>query len=89
MMILQFLKHRDEMPQVPPEAVEPPADEHIEPPPLGVPDQIIERRSALLRAADALIDVFAADRPPPRLDVSPQLHQLVFAVLIRRAHTSV
>jgi integrase/recombinase XerD len=50
------------MSQVPAEAIEPPAKQHIELPASGIGDELIERGPAVLRSADAPVDVL--DRRP-------------------------
>jgi hypothetical protein len=51
-----------------PEAIEPPADDDVEPPAPGIGDQAIEGRPAVRRAGDALVDVLSG-RPAAGLDV--------------------
>jgi hypothetical protein len=56
------------------------------PPDIG--DELIERRPAVLRAADALIDVLDGS-PAACCHVLPQLKQLVLGRLVVRAHARV
>ena len=66
---LQLVEQRDQMPQVPPEPIQAPADQRVEPAPTGVGDQGVEGRPAVLAPADAPIDVFRSP-PAPRLTSS-------------------
>src|SRR5688572_24075801 len=51
-------------------------------------DELIERRSSILRAGDALVDVL--DGVPPSCgDIAAQLDQLVLGGLIVRAHARI
>ena len=45
---LEVIEQRHQMPEVPAQAVQPPADKHIEPTAPGIPQQGIESRSASL-----------------------------------------
>jgi hypothetical protein len=55
---VQILEQHHEMPEVSAEAIEPPAQKHIDLPPPGVHHELIERRTTVLRAADTAVDVF-------------------------------
>src|SRR5262249_11878137 len=69
------------MPQIAPEPIETPAHDalHAMAPHIG--DELVERGSAVLRAADAAVDVL--DRGPAAGgDVAAQLQQLVLRVLV-------
>ena len=79
---LKLVEERDQVLQTAPEPIEPPADQHIEPPPLGIGQELIERGAPVLRSAYAAIDVLDR-RPAARLDVTAQLDQLVLAGLLR------
>ena len=59
---LQLLDEGHQMPEVPAEAIEAPAHQHVEPSPPRVGQQLIERRSPIFRAADAAVDVFSATK---------------------------
>jgi hypothetical protein len=65
---LEVLEQRDEVLQVPSEPIEAPANQYIEPAPLGLAYEHIECGPAVPRAADAAVDVFHTG-PAPRLDV--------------------
>ncbi len=68
--------------EAPSETVEAPADQHIETPPLGVPDQLIEGRTLLDGPADPLIDVLPS-LPASSVDESPKLPKLVLVCAFR------
>jgi hypothetical protein len=55
---LQFVQQQNEVPKVAPEAVESPADQHIESPPTSGLQQFVQRRSAVLRTRHTLVNVF-------------------------------
>jgi len=78
---LQLLEQRDEMFQVASEPVQPPADQHVEPAALGIPDQLVERGPLVFGAGDALIDVLDG-RPPASRHVPSQFGELVFRLLV-------
>jgi hypothetical protein len=83
--VLKVFEHRHQVTQIASEPVQSPAHEHIKTSPLGVPDQIIEGRAALLGAAHPLIDILLRDGPTARLHVSSQLQKLVLTGLVRGA----
>ena len=68
------------MPQVAPESVEAPADGRGDLVAAHVRRQLVERRPAILGAADRVIVLDG--RPAARLSIAPQLEQLVLARLI-------
>lgn len=72
------------MPQIAPKSIQPPANQYIEPSPLRVSDQGVQRRPTILRAADAAVHVLG-DCPASRLSVLPQFLELVFRFLVERA----
>jgi len=74
--------------QVPPEAVEAPADDDIESASLDVTDQVVERRPTILGAADAAVDVLGGG-PAPRLDKAPEFLELILRFLVERADVGV
>src|SRR5437016_206362 len=76
------------MAEVPPEPIETPANEDIEPLAFGVSQQLIEGGTAILRPAHTLVGVLDS-RPPSRPDVSPELQQLVLRLLINGRDTGV
>ena len=69
---IQFLDGCDLVPQVAAESIQPPHDDGIHLPASGIGHQRIERRSAILRAADARVNVFGRV-PPTRRAVAPQV----------------
>src|SRR5206468_1262882 len=71
-----------------PESIKTPAEEHIEAPAAGVPQEFVERRPAILGAAYATVDVFDS-RPASRLHIPAKLDRLVLGVLISRARARV
>jgi len=78
---VEILDQRHQVPQGAPEAVQSPAHQHVEPSPLRIPQQGIERRPAILRPADPGVDVFGG-RPAARLTVAPEFRQLVLGRLL-------
>ena len=85
---LQVLEQRDEVLQAASEPVEPPAHDDIEAPSHGVPNQLIKGRAVLDRPTDPLIDILAR-LPASNRDVFPKLLELVFDLLVVRAHADV
>jgi hypothetical protein len=85
---VQVFQHNHEMPQIPPEPIESPAHQHVEPSALGVGQELVERGATILRPAHTVVNVFDGG-PATRLDLAPQLGQLVLRLLVERAHTSV
>src|SRR5262249_24594714 len=73
---LELLEQRDEVLQVAPEAIQTPADEHVEPTALGVANEGIQRWPPLLRPAHATVNVLDGARPTAGLGVSAELSQL-------------
>ena len=51
---VQFVQERHQVAEVPAQPVQPPADQHIELPTLGVPDQGVQGRSAILGSGEPL-----------------------------------
>ena len=80
---LQFVEQRDQVLQVATESIEPPADQHIEPPPLGVGQELVERGTTIFRPAHPAINVLDG-RPAARLDLPSQLLELVLRFLLER-----
>ena len=70
------------MTEVPPEPIESPDDQDIEPPPSGICHELIERDVSILRTAHALIDILPMDRPSSRRDISTQFEELILAGLV-------
>ena len=80
---LQFFEQRDQVAQIAAEAIEAPDDEDIEPATSSVDEQAIKRRPAVLRPADAAVDVLLG-RSPPRGNVAPDLRKLILRLLAPR-----
>src|SRR5216683_280608 len=68
--------------QRPPESVDLPNEDCVEPPPASVGHESIERRPGLLGARNPLIDVFLADLPAPTPRVLTQFSELHLWILI-------
>ena len=85
---LQLVEQRDQVLEVAPEPIESPAHQHVEPAPLGIGQELIERRATILRPAHPAIDVLDR-RPASGADVPPQLLQLVLRLLVDGAHPRV
>ncbi len=69
------------MPQIATETIEPPAHDALNTMTTHVGDELVERWSPILRAADAGVDVLDG-RPAARVDVAAQFQQLVLGRLI-------
>jgi hypothetical protein len=65
------------------EPIQPPADDDVEPATAGFSHEAIKCRPAVLRAADALVDV-CGGRPAARLRVAPEFGELVLRLLVER-----
>ena len=85
---LEIIERHDQMAQVPPKPIQLPAHQHVELPAAGVDQELVERRPAFLRAADAVIDILHCG-PASRGAVTAQLNQLVLGLLIERGNASV
>jgi hypothetical protein len=85
---LKLVEERDQVLQAATEPIEAPADQHIEPPPLGIGQELIERGAPVLRSAYAAVYELGSG-PSARFDVPPQLDQLVVAGLLGGADTGV
>ena len=83
----QFIEQRDEMFQVPAEAVEPPADEDIDSASACVLDETVERGATVFRPADC-VGVFD-DAPLAGLGIAAELVQLVVGGLVSGADSGV
>ena len=57
---LELVEQRDEVLQAPPQAVQPPDDDGIHRPALGVPDQAIQGRAALAGPAPHFVNTAGA-----------------------------
>src|SRR5437868_5089390 len=78
---LPLVQQEHQMTEVSSESVEPPAHDGLEFVPTNVCRQSIEGRTPVLAARNTLIHIFHRG-PAPRLDVPPQLQQLVLTGLI-------
>ena len=85
---LEFVEQQNEVSQVPAQAVEPPANEHIELPAFCCLEEFIERRTTLLRARDAAVYELRSV-PASAFHVTAQLLELVLDVLLERRDASV
>src|SRR5262245_37541062 len=65
---LELVEQRDQVLQIAPQAIEAPADDDVEPTAPGIADQIVQRRTAILRPRYAAVDVFDG-RPVAGLNV--------------------
>ena len=77
------------MSEVAPQAVEPPADQHVDPSPSGIADQAVKRRPTVFGPADSVVDVLHRRIPAPRPHVPPQLGELVLGLLVERRDAGV
>ena len=66
-----------------PQAVQPPHDDGIHFPPLGIRHEAVQGRSAVLGPADAVVNELLR-RPASCLDVPPQLLELILGLLVQR-----
>src|SRR5262249_54553945 len=72
---------QDQAPQIAAKPIEPPAHYGLYLTSSGVADELVERRPAILRAANAVVNVLDCG-PAARIDVPPQLEQLILGGLI-------
>jgi len=70
--VIQVFEHRHQVPQVAPEAIQPPTHQDIKASALGILQQFIESGSLVLCTADARIDVFHR-LPPTSLTIAAKL----------------
>ena len=82
------LNRVDEVREAPAEPIQLPAHDEIDLPAFGVGHQLVEGWSAVLRTADAGIDVFGG-LPAASLAVTAKFQQLVLAGLVRGRDASV
>jgi hypothetical protein len=85
---LPFIEKQHEVPQVAAETIETPTDNTLDAMTTHVGYKLVERRSSILRAGDALVDVLDGG-PGARRHVTPQIEQLVLGSLIVRAHARI
>jgi hypothetical protein len=85
---VQFLKNSEQMLKVATQAVEPPADHDVDLTAPGRSEELVQRRTTILRPRDA-IDIQRWFPPTAALDVPAQLLQLVLRILIERAYAGV
>jgi hypothetical protein len=82
---LQLVDQRDHVFEAPSKSIESPADQHIEPPTLGVHNELVECGATIPGPTHAAIDVL--DRgPAARLDITSEFPQLVLRLLVEGAH---
>jgi hypothetical protein len=74
--------------QIAPEPIQPPHNQHIEPPPPRIRDQAVQRRTTVRGSADALVDVLGCC-PAAGVGVSAQFLQLVLRFLLGGGNTGV
>jgi hypothetical protein len=86
---VQIIEKQDQVTEIPSETIEPPDEDSIEAPTARGLDHRVERRAALLRAADSAIDVFLVNRPAARFRIAPKLLKLVVGVLVERGNARV
>ena len=77
---LEILQHRHEMFQITPDSIQRPAHSDLDIRTTSIEKKPIKTRPAILRPAH-LVGVFRIDIPAPRLAVSTELEELVFARL--------
>ena len=85
---LEFIEQQNQVPEVPSETVQPPADENIEAPSTSGFEEFIERRTAVLGTRHASVNVFDG-RPASALHIRPKLGELVLDMLVERRDTSI
>jgi hypothetical protein len=76
---LQFVQKQNQVPEIPSEPVQPPADENIEPPSACRLQQLVKSWPAVLCARDVLVNVFDC-RPLAPLGITPEFRELVLDV---------
>ena len=64
-------------------------DQHVELAAPGVLHELVERRPAVLRAADAVVDVLHGRVPAAGRDVAAELGELVLGLLVEGGHARV
>jgi len=79
---MEFIEEQNQVTEAASQSVQPPAQDDIDTTALRIPTEFIECRAAVLRAADAIVHVFASG-PAPRLDVAPEFLELVLWFLDR------
>ena len=85
---LEFVEQQNQVPEIPPQAVQPPADENIESPPTSGHEEFIKRGTTVLGTRHASVHVF--DRgPAPALHIRATFRELVFHVLVERGDTRI
>jgi hypothetical protein len=80
---VNLVQHQNQVPQVPPEAVETPDDQDVELPSLRRREHLVQSGSAVLAPRHTPVNIFDS-RPPSRLGIPAQLLELVFNVLVER-----
>ena len=69
------------MPQVPPEPIQPPADQDVEPPALSILDKTVQGGAPVLGTGHPLVDVLSRLRPASGSDVAAELGELILGLL--------
>jgi hypothetical protein len=85
---LEFLEEHNQVPEITPKSVQPPADDHVEPAASSISNEPIQRRPAVFRAAHATVHVLDGG-PGACLDVTVQFLKLVGGLLIEGADAGV
>jgi len=80
---LEFIEQGDQVAQIPSETIEAPAHDDIELSSLRCCNQLVERRSTVLRTADTTSDKLHRS-PASRLDVASEFLKLVLRLLVER-----
>src|SRR5205823_671707 len=73
---LEILQQGDQVLQISPEPIEPPAHDHVELAPPGIAEEPVEAGATIFRPAHASVDVLHG-RPAPSGDVAPDFRELV------------
>jgi hypothetical protein len=85
---LEFIEQKNQVTEVPPEAVQSPTHEDIEPASLRITKQFIESGPAVLRAGDAAVHIFV-NRPRAQLTMPAKFLKLILRFLVQSAHPSI
>jgi hypothetical protein len=86
---LQVLEQRDQVLQVAPKAIEPPAHQYVKLPAARVFDEAVEGRPGGLGPAHAVVDVLHGRVPATGGHVAAELGELVLGLLVERGDTGV
>src|SRR4051812_15961594 len=85
---LPLVEQQHEVPQVPAEPIESPADNALDAMTTHIRDKPVKRGPAILRAAEAFVDVLDGT-PAARLDVAAKFDELILCGLLVRAHADI